>query len=175
MADNQYSTLTEKLVTKLLAQLAAGYSGLVVERKHFKPDALPAAFDRYGIIISPNARPWDERRTAIREVQYLYRVDIFCLVRNYHETNSLFGTTAPDLGLFQLVKDVKDYLRTATLDDLLDKTYDEPGGDARAQGGGGLDFQEAASPGLSAGNYPMVHRMKIPFVGRTAPFCHAKA
>lgn len=173
---NGYSALTAKLAEKLLAGLASKYADLVVPLQVFKADQMPADFDKYAVIVSPNAHPWDERRTAIREVQYIFRVDLFCLVRNYHVSDSVFGSTDGSYGVFELAGDVKDYLRTSDLDGLLDKTYDEAGGDARSPGNGpgGLDFQEVALQGLSSGNYPVVQRIRVPFLGRTEPFCHAK-
>lgn len=177
---NDYSTLTSRLKTRLESVLSGKYNGLVVSRRHYKPDALPA-FDRYCIIISPSPQPVTERRIAVREKQYILRCDLFLLVKNYDADKALFGDEEwetgddpVDLGLFQLVFDVKDALLTDNLSGLLDKTYDEAGGDTATKGGGPVDFQELAANGLDAGSHPMVNRAKVPFVGRTVPFCHGK-
>jgi hypothetical protein len=175
MAANSYSLICAALAAELLTDLAPSYSGLVVSKRHFKPDNLPENFTRYAIIVSPGGRPWDERRTAVREIQYIFRADLFLLVQNFDPDLSLFGTglsEADPRGLFQMVSDVKDALRLSTLGGILDKTYDEPGGDPSKNGGGGVEFQSLASPAFDTGNYPIVHRARIPFVARTMPFCH---
>jgi hypothetical protein len=77
------------------------------------------------------------------------------------------------MGLFQFVKDAKDHLRTHTLNGLLDKTYDEPGGDSGTGGGGGIDF-ENVQQGLESGGHDFVHRARMTFVGRMQPYCHGK-
>ncbi len=174
---NSYSAVAAALASTLTTALTTAYSGLVVSKRHFRADNLPTNFTRYGLIVSPASRPWDERRTAIREIQYIYKIDLFLLVQNFDPDLSLFGTGSSESdppGLFQMIDDVKNALRTNTLGGLLDKTYDEPGGDPSKNGGGGVEFQNVATPGLDTGTYALVHRARIPFVGRVMPFCHSK-
>lgn len=172
MSVNLYSVLSERLAAVLEARLTQ-YGTLVVARRLFRPDSLPD-FQRYCLIVSPSASPWEEQRTAVREVQDKLRFDLHALVVNFDETHALYGTTAPNLGLFQLVRDVKDALRLETFDGLLDKTYDEAGGDAR-QGGGPVQFHTMATPGFDAGEHSFIYRARIPYLGRVQPYCHARA
>lgn len=157
-----------------LAALATSYTGLVVTRRRFDPRQLPT-FDRYAIVLSPSSRPWEEQRHGPGNVNYLFRVDVYLLVKDWGDSDaSLFGVAAGSRGLFQLVEDVKDLLRLSNLNGLLDKTYDEPGGDARALGGGGVEFGETAAPGFESGEFTFVWRVRIPYVARTVPFCHVR-
>lgn len=172
MDANAYSVLTERMEALLLAELTQ-YGGLVVSRRLFRPDNLPT-MTRYGLILSPPTTVWEEQRTAVREVQDKLRVDIYALVENFDNTNALFGTVSPYLGLFQLVRDVKETLRLATFDGLLDKTYDEAAGDARL-GGGPVSFHTMATPGFDAGEHTFIYRARIPYLGRIQPRCHARA
>jgi hypothetical protein len=172
VSTNGYSVLSERLAALLEAELTQ-YGTLVVARRLFRPDALPT-FTRYCLIVSPPGSPWEEQRTAVREVQDKIRLDIFALVSNFHDTHALFGTVAPYLGLFQLVHDTKEVLRLATFDGLLDKTYDEAAGDARL-GGGPVAFQTLATPGFDAGEHSFIYRARIPYLGRLQPRCHARA
>lgn len=172
MSANQYSTFINQLATEL-ATLSSSYTGLEVFKMDFRPTNLPD-FDRYGIVISPSARPWEEKVKAVRNIQYIFRADIYLLVKNFSETDSLFGTTAPDLGLFQMVEDVKSLLRLSDLSGLLDKTYAEPAGDPNQGGGGPVEFETSAAAGFDSGGHAHVRRAKLPFVGRMIPFCHPK-
>jgi hypothetical protein len=172
MAANQYSAVTAQLVTELGA--LSGYSSVVVSRRIFRPSSLPA-FTRYCIIVSPAPRPWDELRLGAGKIEYVFRVDLYLLVRRWEETdNPLFGTSAGNYGLFQMIEDVKTMLRLSTLGGLLDKTYDEPGGDSTALGSGGIEFQEIASPGFESDEFSFVHVAKVPYKARTVPFCHPR-
>jgi hypothetical protein len=85
----------------------------------------------------------------------------------------LFGTTTGALGLFELVDDVKDLLRLSDLAGLLDKTYDEPGGDSNKQGAGAVEFQDTIQ-GFDSAEHAFVHRARIPYVALTIPFCHQR-
>jgi len=174
---NPYSTLLLAL-TGALEELSAsgnpgcGYVGLVVQTGVFRPHTLPD-FEKYCVFLSIPSRPWEERRVATRTIQDVLRVDMNLLVKNDSEADSLLGSTDGRMGLFQFVKDAKDHLRTHTLNGLLDKTYDEPGGDAGTGGGGGIDF-ENVQQGLESGGHDFVHRARMTFVGRMQPYCHGK-
>lgn len=170
---NIVSSVTSQLTTELAAGLTSDYAALAVQRSLFRPAELPA-FTRYAIIITPNPRLWEERREAIAKVQYVVRLDLYLLVKNWDTSSDpLFGTTAGSLGLFELINDVKELLRISDLNGLLDKTYDEPGGDASALGAGAVEFQETIQ-GFDSGEHAFVHRAKIPYIARTAPFCHPR-
>lgn len=167
---NLYPTMVSRLATELAT--LTQYTSLVVSTQVFRAASLPA-FTTYAIIISPSNHPWDERVIALREVQYIFRVDLYLLVKNFHASQSLFNTTAP-LGIFQMAEDVKTLLRASTLSGLLDKTYAEAGGDAANWGAGGLDFEEIAAAGFDGGEYIFVHRLRMPYLGRMLPFCFPK-
>jgi hypothetical protein len=174
---NDYSTLTERLVTELSSALGGSYGGLVVERRNWDPARLPD-FSRYAIIVSPDQRPVTERRIAVPQIQYLMRVHLYLLVRNWEDSfpePALWGTTAGSLGLFELVKDVKDLLRLSNLGGLLDKTYDEAAGDAQSpgQGGGSVEYGTLI-PGFTASEYALLYPARIPYLARINPFCHAR-
>ncbi len=172
---NNYSTMISRLVSELSAGLAsASYTGVVVQSGLFRPAALPT-FTRYAAIVSPNVKPWDEERHAMLAIAYWFRADIYLLVKRYDETtNPLFGVSSPDLGLFQMIEDTKSLLRSNTLSGLLDKTYDEPAGDASKLGGGGMEFGELASPAFDSAEHAFVYRAKMPYKARMKSFCHAK-
>lgn len=170
---NDMDTLTSRLVSELTTGLTGNYANLYVARGLFRPAALPT-FDRYAIIVSPAPRPWDERRVAVPKIQYTLRVDLYVLVKNWEQTdNPLFGTAAGNRGLFELVNDIKVLLRLSNLSGLLDKTYDEPGGDPSAQGAGGMEFQDTI-PGFDTAEHALVHRVRIPYQARMEPFCHPR-
>jgi hypothetical protein len=169
---NVVSLVTSQLVTELSA-LTSSYAAVAVQRSLFRPAELPA-FTRYAIIVTPNSRVWEERRIAIAMIQYVVRLDLYLLVKNWDtSSDSLFGTTAGSLGIFELIDDVKDLLRISTLNGLIDKTYDEPGGDSSEQGGGAVEFQDTIQ-GFDSGEHAFVHRAKIPYVALTTPFCHPR-
>ena len=170
---NDYVTVTMRLVEEL--RTIAGYSGLIVEARNWAPGRLPD-FARYAIVVSPDLRPIDERRLGINLIQYVLRASIFVLVKNWADVipePALYGTTPGSLGLFELVKDVKDLLRMSDLGGLLDKTYDEAAGDARSpgQGGGSVEYGTLI-PGFTSAEYALLYPARIPYVARTKPFCH---
>ena len=174
MAANGYSAITARLVTEL--STLAGYSSIVVQRRLWRASGLPA-FERYCIIVSPAARPWDEERIGVGNIAYHYRVDLYLVVRNWTADVSdapLFGTTAGSLGLFQMLEDVKTMLRLSNLGGLIDKTYDEPGGDTRALGAGGVEFGETAAQGLDSDEFTFAWRARLPYKARGLPFCHPR-
>jgi hypothetical protein len=169
---NVVSLVTAQLVTELSA-LTPSYTAILVQRSLFRPAELPA-FTRYAIIVTPSTRVWEERRESVARVQYVLRLDLYLLVKNWDTSSDpLFGTTAGSLGLFELIDDVKDLLRISTLNGLLDKTYDEPGGDSSAHGGGSVEFQDTIQ-GFDSAEHAFVHRAKLPYVALTIPFCHTR-
>lgn len=164
---NPYSTMAASLVT-VIGTLVTGYPGLVVKAKLFKPNDLPD-FDRYAVIVSPNVMPWDERRTGIPQVQYILKADLFLLVKNFHEEDSLFGVAATALGIFEMINDVKTLLRLSDLGGLIPagvKSYDEPAGP--------LTFESGATGGLESAEKAFVHRARLVYTARMAPFCHPR-
>jgi hypothetical protein len=167
MAANQYSQVVSGLVTAL--EGLTGYPGLIVRAKLFKPNDLPE-FEQYLIVVSPNAMPWDERRIGIPLIQYIMRADLFLLVKNFDEFKSLFETTvAGELGLFQMIDDVKTLLRLSDLGGLIDKgnkTYDEPSGP--------LNFEASAVVGFDSDEKAFVHRARLVYTARLNPFCHPR-
>lgn len=165
MAVNDYATMTARLKTELAAGLAAAYAPISVERKLFKPNDL-ADFTRYAVVIAPNGNPWEERVIGVRQVQYLFRADLWLLVKNWHEEDSIYGTTAPDLGLLQLIWDVKELLRLSDLSGLLDKTYDEPAGP--------LAMEAGALAAFDSGEKAFIHRARLVYTARMRPFCHPR-
>jgi hypothetical protein len=156
----KYVTMCASLRAEL-AVLVSTYAGLVVEERVWDPARLPD-FLRYCIIVAPNGRLWTERRISIVQIQYTFHVDLYLLVKNFDEAASVFGVTAGSLGLLQLIEDVKATLRSSTLSGLLDKTYDEPGGD--------VSFGKVASGGLDSAEHSWAHRALIPYTGRMQPF-----
>ncbi len=171
-APNLYSQMIAGLLTEL-ATLEAGYAGLVVKAKIFKANDLPA-FVRYAIVVSPSTMPWEERRIGVPQIQYTMRAELVLLVKNFHETDSLFGTTAGSLGLFQLIDDVKTRLRISTLGGLIDKgnkSYDEPAGP--------LGFETGAVSAFDSDEKAFVHRARLLYTARPGapplnPFCHER-
>lgn len=157
-----YTTMSARVKQNLLSVLATGYPDLVVNERVFRPNTLPQ-FDRYCILVSPSARPWVERRVSIQTLQYTLTLDLHLLVRNFDERESLYGAVDGSLGLFQMVDDVKAALRSTDLSGLLDKTFDEPGGDVSFSGG--------SWSGLDTAEHTWVHRALIPYSGRLQPFC----
>lgn len=159
---NPYSSLLTALATEL-ATLSSGYTGLAVVKKRFDPAALPA-FDRYLIVVSPaENEPWTEKIIAVRHFQYVMNVDLFLLVKNFDDVNSLLGETTPNKGLFELVDDVKDLLRTTTLSGTLDKTYSEAAGP--------LHIEYAATAGFDSGEKAFVRRARLRYKAGLPSFC----
>lgn len=161
---NLYSLITERMVAELQGGLPL-YTGLLVRRMVYHPATMPD-FTRYAIIVAPPGRPWTERRVSTALVQYSFGVDVYVFVKRFDEEQSVWGVSPPNLGLFQLVDDVKTYLRYTDLSGVLDKTYDEPGGP--------LEFDAVATAGYDSAEYAFVHRAKIPYVCRVRPFCHPR-
>jgi hypothetical protein len=161
VAATAYVTLCDRLATELTSGLAATYPAIVVSKQVWDPARLPA-FTTYSIVISPSSRLWSERRINIVQIQYTFSVDLYLLVKNFDEVGAVFGTTAGSLGVLQMIDDVKSTLRSSTLSGLLDKTYDEPGGE--------VSFGKLAAGGLDTAEHYWVHRALIPYTGRMQPF-----
>ena len=166
MTDNLYSVMTSRLVTVLAAGLTQ-YTGLVVDRRRFHPENLPAFTGNYMIIVSPSSRPWGERIVSVRTIQDTLRCDLFLLVKNFHTDNSLFGLTTPDFGIFQMIEDMKALLRVNTLSSLLDMTYEEVTSE--------VDFEDLAIKAHDTGEYTWIHRARQPYIGRMRQLCHPTA
>lgn len=163
---NPYTTLSERLVTELTAGLTtAGYTPLEVNQGVWKPRALPE-FDRYAVWVAPPlANPWDEMRVQTGKlVTYVLRAEIYLLVKNYNEAQSVYGDTAPNLGVFQLIADTKAILRNTDLGGLVERTYRETEG--------GTTFESAASGGFDTGAHSWVHRARLVYSASMYPFCH---
>jgi hypothetical protein len=158
---NVYTQLTTQVVSELTTGLASlGYAPLSVLQGVWKPQALPE-FDKYLVYVAPPLNNvWTERRISTKEVQYVLRADIYLLVKNFSEELSVYGDTAPSLGLFQLISDVKDLLRGTNLNGMLSRTYDETTGDVSLH-----------SAGFDTGPRSWVHRARVPYTAETEPFC----
>lgn len=161
---NDYTTMTTGLVSLLTTELGTlSYTPLVVQRRIWKPRDLPT-FDRYMVIVAPPiTNPWTERQIATREFAYILTADIFLLVKNYNEEQSVFGDTAPNLGVFQMIADVKAILRATDLNGLVDRTFTETVG--------GSAFETGASGGMDTGEFAWVHRAKLQYTAQMHAFC----
>lgn len=162
---NVYTDMTEALVSELTTGLAGlSYAPLTVRSGVWRPRTLPE-FDKFLVHIAPPlSNVWTERRISTKEVQYVLRADIYLLVKNYGEELSVFGDTAPDLGVFQFVSDVKNLLRATDLSGLLSRTYRETEGDVAFDGG--------AADGFETGPRSWVHRARVPYTAECEPFCY---
>lgn len=160
---NQYTDLHTRVKAKLLAELTSQYTGIVIESRIWNEGKLPD-FDRYAIILSPPQNDsWQEQVVSVRTTQYILAIDIYMLVKNYHDVLSWLGDTSPNLGLFQMISDVKDILRSTNLNEFLDKTYTEPAGP--------LAIEYAASAGFDSGEHAFVRRARLRTVFKTPGRC----
>jgi hypothetical protein len=136
-----------------------------VRKGIWKPRNL-SPFERYMAYVAPPLdNPWTERRISTREVAYILTAHVFLLVKSYDdgEELSVYGDTAPDLGVFQFIHDVKVILRGTDLGGLLDRTHNETMGGTR--------FETGASEGFDTGGHGWVHRAMLTYTVQTAPFC----
>ncbi|MGD2087265.1 MAG: hypothetical protein PVH61_13860 [Candidatus Aminicenantes bacterium] len=78
------------------------YVEVVTVRKYTKK-ALPA-FQDYCIIISPKTR--QKKRLSNHIYQYIYSLDIVCIVRNFNPELSLSGEPPDPTGIITMVDDV---------------------------------------------------------------------
>lgn len=161
---NDYSTFTARTVTTLQDGLAPlGWTPLEVRRGIWKPREL-TPFERYLVYIAPPlTNPWVERRISTKEMAYVLTAEVYLLVQNFDEVDSVFGETAPNLGVFQFINDVKGILRDTDLGGLLDRTYNETAGGSR--------FESGAASGFDTGGHGWVHRAMLTYTVQTTPFC----
>lgn len=161
---NDYTTFSERTVETLATALPpVGWEPLDVRKGIWKPRNL-APFDRYlAFVAPPLSNPWVERRISTKEVAYILTAHVFLLVKNYNEVASVYGDTAPELGVFQFISDVKDILRDTDLGGLLDRTYNETAG--------GTMFESGATDGFDTGGHGWVHRAMLTYTVQTVPFC----
>lgn len=158
---NAYSEFTTRLVSALTA-LLSGYPA-TVERNLFDPQKLPD-FERYHVVVSPPQNDsWRHDRVSIRTYQPVLAADVYLLVKNFNDHDSLFGETGPDLGIFQMISDVQYGLQISTLNGFLQKTYEE--------GFGPLSIEYAASAGFDSGEHSFVRRARLRVTGKAQPIC----
>ena len=162
---NVYTDFHTQLQQHLNTELVSlNYPLLEVRRGVWNPATL-TPFERYLVFLSPpTSNPWDERRISTKEIAYTLRSDIFLLVKNYNEERSVYGDTAPELGVFQLISDVKAILRRTDLGGLLDRTFNETAS--------GSAFETGAAGGFDSGTHGWVHRAKLMYTAQMRPFCH---
>lgn len=162
---NVYTDLSTRLVSTLQTELATlGYAPLDVRKGIWKPRQL-APFDRYLVFVAPPlTEPWREIRDSARNIIYVLRAELFLLVKNYDEDQSVYGDTAPNFGVWQLVSDVKAVLRATDLNGLVDRTYRETEG--------GSAFESGATGGFDTGEHGWVHRAKLVYNANMHPFCY---
>jgi len=161
---NDYTTFTERTVEVLAEQLPLrGWDPLDVRKGIWKPRTL-IPFERYLVFVAPPLdNPWMERLISTKELAYILTAHVFLLVKNYDEEQSVYGDTAPALGVFQLINDVKAILRDTDLGRLLDRTHNETAGGSR--------FESGAADGFDTGGHGWVHRAMVTYTVQTAPFC----
>lgn len=163
---NDYTTFTNRTVETLATMLPlSGWEPLDVRKGIWKPRNLKP-FERYLAYVAPPLdNPWVERRISTKEVAYILTANIYLLVQSYDdgEEQSVYGDTAPELGVFQFISDVKAILRGTDLGGLLDRTHNETAGGTR--------FESGAADGFDTGGHGWVHRAMLTYTVQTAPFC----
>ncbi len=161
---NAYTDFSTRTVEVLKTELPGrGYTDLDVRKGIWNPRTLEP-FERYCVFVAPpTVNPWSERRISTKEVAYILIAEIYLLVKNFDEVASLYGDTAPDLGVWQLFSDTKDILRATDLGGLLDRTYNETMGGSR--------FETGASGGFDTGGWGWVHRAMLAYTAQTTGFC----
>lgn len=162
---NPYTEFSSGLVTVLQAGLSPLYSGIATRKGIWKPrNLLP--FDRYLVFVAPVLQdPVREVRVqSTKRVNEILKADIFLLVKNYDEEQSVYGDTAPNLGVWQLYKDTKDILRNTDLNGLVERNYREVEG--------GSAFETGASGGFDSGGHGWVHRIRLTYTAYMFSFCH---
>lgn len=162
---NPYSDFTARLVAHLSASLPPlGWTPLDVRKGIWKPGAMEA-FERYLVHVAPPlSNPWEEFRFTTKQLAYRMTADIFLLVKNYDEDKSVYGDTAPQKGVFQMIGDVKDVLRGEDLGGLVDLKHDELIGP--------VTFESGAATGFDTGSHGWVHRARLTYRAMMQPFCH---
>ena len=163
---NVYADLTLRLVTLFQTDLPPyGYTPLAVNRGVWLPRDLPV-FDRYMVWVAPPViDPVTERRhQSSKLVNYILRADIYLLVKNFDEDQSVWGDVAPNHGVFQLQQDTREILRNTDLGGLVERTYRETEG--------GSSFETGVAGGFDTGSREWVHRLRLTYTAQTHPFCH---
>lgn len=163
---NATSTLIARLIPYLQSNLRSmGYTDLEVRAGIWNPRTL-LPWDRYLIFLAiPTANPSNESRIqSSKLVTETLRTNVVLLVKNYDETNSVLGDTAPNLGVFQMLKDAKTVLRDTDLDGLVERTYREVEG--------GTAFETGVSGGFESQAHGWVHRLSFIYTAAMFPFCH---
>lgn len=161
---NVYTDFSNATVTALASGLAPlGWTPLEVRKGIWNPRVL-LEFDRYLVFVAPpSSNPWSERVIASREIAYTLTAQVYLLVKNYNEDQSVYGDTAPNLGVFQLISDVKAVLRGTELGGLIDRTYRETSG--------GSGFDVGAGAGFSSGDHAFVNRAVLTYTVQAKGFC----
>lgn len=162
---NPYSDFTIRLVAHLQSTLSPlGWTPLDVRKGIWKPGAMEA-FERYLVHVAPPlSNPWEEFRFTLKQIGYRMTADIFLLVKNYDEEQSVYGADAPAKGVFQMIGDVKDVLRVTDLEGLVDRTHNELLGP--------VNFESGAATGFDTGAHGWVHRARLTYKAQMYPFCH---
>lgn len=106
-------------------------------------------FDKWGIVLSPKAM--GREAVSVGLVQYTARIDVVCLVRDYHAANSLTGTATGAKGLLQLVEDVRGAVEADDLAGTCEVLGDELAGE--------INIEEIASPERDL----FYHEAKLPY------------
>lgn len=161
---NVYTNFSTATVAALTSGLTAlGWTPLAVRKGVWAPRTL-LEFDRYLVFVAPpSSNPWSERVIASREIAYTLTAQIYLLVKNYNEEQSVYGDTAPNLGVFQMISDVKAVLRDTDLGGLIDRTYRETSG--------GSGFDAGAGSGFSTGDHAFVNRAVLTYTVQAKGFC----
>ena len=120
---NDFITLMTEMGNYINSDSSVSYIETVSIRKYEKED-LPE-FENYALIISPSKD--SEELIANRTKMDAFELEIVCIVRNFHSSKSLIGTTSGEIGIIKMVKDIKASLFNfgeANSDDL-NILYDE--------------------------------------------------
>lgn len=163
MAD--YVDFVDATVSVLQTQLLPSYANLETRKGVWDPRRL-ATFERYLVFVAIPLTDLERevRVQASKLVNEIVKAEIYLLVKNYDEDKSLYGKSAPDLGVIKLFDDAKDVLRNTDLGGLLERTYREIEG--------GTAFESGASGGFDTGKHEWVHRIRFTYTAMMQGFCH---
>lgn len=165
---NPYSAFYATLTTTLTAELAANYTNIEGRMGIWNPARL-LPFERYLVFIAPPTQDLvrEVRLQSSKLVNEILKADVYLLVKNYDEGPSdlsIFGDTAPNLGVLQLLKDTKDILRNTDLGGTIERNYREVEG--------GSSFETGATGGFDSGGHGWVHRARLTYTAMLPAFCH---